>query len=534
MSTSQPAGEIQSAGEIIEDLRQRCAWLEQQNAELSAKLHWFEEQFQLARQRQFGASSERTLPGEQPLLFNEAEVEAAQVPAAPEPTLETITYRRRKARARREALLHELPVETIHHRLPEAEQICPVCGGPLHEMSTQVRQELHIIPAQAKVVEHVRHIYGCRRCEREEIAATIIPAPAPAAVIPGSLASPAAVAHVMTQKFVEGLPLYRQEQQFQRLGLALSRQTLANWMVTASDRWLSPLYERMHHHLLKQEILHADETTLQVLHEPGRAAQTQSYLWLYRTGREGPPIILFEYQPTRGGEHPRKFLSGFRGYLHVDGYAGYDGLTNVTLVGCWAHARRKFTDALKALPASIRAAPTVAQEGLEFCNRLFAIEQALAEMTPAERYAARLERSLPVLNEFQAWLERQAACTLPKSLLGQAVEYCRNQWAKLKGFLLDGRLEISNNRSERSIKPFVIGRKNWLFANTPRGARSSAVIYSLVETAKENDLNPFAYLSYLFEQLPNMDITAPALLDQLLPWSANLPATCRVPERPTA
>ena len=278
----------QPADATVEDLRQRCARLEQQNVELTAKLHWFEEQFQLARHRQFGASSERSVPEQQSLLFNEAEVEASATPAVPEPTVETITYRRRKARGRREAMLRELPVETIEHRLPESEQVCSSCGGPLHEMSTEVRQELAIVPAQVKVVKHVRYIYGCRRCEREEITPTIVPAPAPAAVIPGSLASASAVAHVMVQKFVEGLPLYRQEQQFQRLGLALSRQTLANWMVTTSERWLSPLYERMHHHLLKRDILHADETTLQVLHEPGRAAQTQSSIWLYRTaGRAG-------------------------------------------------------------------------------------------------------------------------------------------------------------------------------------------------------------------------------------------------------
>ena len=311
----------------------------------------------------------------------------------------------------------------------------------------------------------------------------------------------------MTQKFVEGMPLYRQEQQFERLGIALSRQTLANWVPIASDRWLSPLYERMHFHLLQHDILHADETTLQVLHEPGRAAQTQSYLWLYRTGRGGPPIVLFEYQPTRSGEHPREFLKGFSGYLHVDGYGGYDQLPNVTLVGCWAHARRKFDEALKALPASARTKPVAAREGLEFCNRLFAIERDLSGVTPEEWHAARLERSGPVLDEFHAWLEQQASYALQKSFFGQAVQYCLNQWEKLTAFLKDGRLELDNNRSERSIKPFVIGRKNWLFANTPRGARSSSIIYSVVETEKENGLNPFAYLTYLFEQLPNVDVT---------------------------
>lgn len=332
----------------------------------------------------------------------------------------------------------------------------------------------------------------------------------------------------MNQKYVEGMPLYRQEQQFARLGIELSRQTLANWMLYGANEWLTPLYDRMHHHLLKQDILHADETTLQVLHEPGRAAETDSYMWLYRTGRLGPPIILYDYQETRGGQHPRKFLTGFKGYLHVDGYGGYNELPDVTLVGCWSHARRKFDEALKALPAANRSAPVAAKEGLEFCNRLFAIERDLKEATPKERYEKRLARSHPVLDAFLAWLHKQSSQVLPKSAFGKAINYCLNQWDKLVAFLQDGRLEIDNNRSERSIKPFVIGRKNWLFSNTPRGARASATIYSIVETAKENGLNPFQYLSYLFEKLPNIDIKDENTLDTFLPWSESLPSICKV------
>jgi hypothetical protein len=331
----------------------------------------------------------------------------------------------------------------------------------------------------------------------------------------------------MDQKYVQGMPLYRQEEQLARLGIELSRQTMANWILSAADKWLKPLYNRMHVLLLERDILYADETTLQVLHEPGRAAQTQSYLWLYRTGNIGPPIILYEYQTSRSSDHPKKFLFGFKGYLHVDGYAGYNGLPNVTLVGCWAHARRKFDEALKALPDTKRPAAVAAQEGLEFCNRLFAIERDLKDLKPYERYLKRLERSRPVLDAFWAWLNQLSPQVLPKSALGQAVNYCLSQWDKLLAFLLDGRLEISNNRSERSIKPFVIGRKNWLFANTPRGAQASATIYSIVETAKENGLNPFRYLTYLFETLPNMDITEPTVLDQVLPWSKSIPAICR-------
>lgn len=510
----------------LEELKQRCALLEQQNAELTTKLNWFMEQFRLSKQHQYGASSERTdAESRQLLLFNEAEVNAH--PLLAEPKIETITYNRKKQQGQREKMLKDLPVETVEYRLASEEQVCSCCGGPLHEMSTEVRQELKIIPAQVKVVKHVQHVYACRQCEHENITTPIVTAPMPKPVLPGSLVSPSAMAFIMSQKYVMGLPLYRQEQELARLGIELSRQTLANWMLYGANNWLSLLYDRMHQHLLKQDILHADETTLQVLNEPGRAAETQSYLWLYRTGRMGPHIILYEYQQTRGGQHPREFLSGFRGFLHVDGYAGYNGLQNVKLVGCMAHARRKFDEALKALPDSKRSAAVVAKEGLEFCNRLFTIEDKLEKATPDERYEIRKLRSRPVLDAFFTWLNTQQAQVLPKSAFGQAINYCLSQWTKLEAFMQDGRLEIHNNRSERSIKPFVMGRKAWLFANTPRGARASAIAYSMVETAKENGLNPFNYLCYIFEKLPNVDTKDPDVLDSLLPWSETIPTSCR-------
>jgi transposase len=509
----------------IEELQQKNTKLEKQVADLTAKVTWFEEQFRLGQQKRFGASSEKTNP-DQLELFNEVESEAD--PSIKEPTVETITYHRKKQSGQREAMIESLPVETIEYRLSEEEQNCSCCGGALHEMSTEIRQELKIVPAEVKVVKHVRYVYACRRCEREEIQTPIVTATMPQPVYPGSLASSSIMAYIMSQKYVESMPLYRQEQQFARFGVLLSRQTLANWMIHGADKWLSMLYNRMHDHLLKQDILHADETTLQVLREPGRSAEITSYLWLYRTGREGPPIIVYDYQKTRAGEHPREFLSHFSGYLHVDGYAGYHKVTDVTLVGCWAHARRKFDEALKALPNSKPSASVTAKEGLDFCNRLFAIERDLKDSTPEERTIIRLERSRPILDTFSAWLRTQRSRVLPKSALGVAIIYCLNQWNKLEAFMKDGRLEIDNNRSERSIKPFVIGRKNWMFANTPRGARASAIIYSIIETAKENGLNPFPYLTYLFDKLPQLeDLKDLNALDKLLPWSQTLPLTCR-------
>lgn len=488
--------------------------------ELTAKLKWFEEQFRLSQQRRFGASSEKTNP-DQLDFFDEAEKEA--VSTLEEPTVETITYKRRKKSGHRDAVLEDLPVEVIEYDLPESEQICSCCGHPLHKMSVEVRRELKIIPVQVKVVKHVRHVYACRNCEREAISTPIITAPMPAPIIPGSLASPSIVAHIMSQKYVEGMPLYRQEKYFERLGIELKRQNLANWMIKCSDKWLSLLYDRLKFHLLKRDILHADETELQVLNEPGRAAGTTSYMWLYRTGAESPSIVMYQYQTTRASKHPKNFLSSFKGYLQVDGYQGYNGLENVTLVGCWAHARRKFDEAIKALPASQKSKPVLAQEGLDFCNSLFKIEREIIDLSFEDRYKMRFKRSQPILDAFWSWLKIQKPRVLPKSAFGQAIGYSLNQRDKLITFMEDGRLEIDNNRAERAIKPFVIGRKNWLFANTSKGAQASAIIYSIIETSKENGLNPYEYLKYIFEQLPNVDVKNLETLDFLLPWSATLP-----------
>ena len=517
---------IANSSNLITDLEQRCLQLELKNAELAATVKWWEERYSLAQKRKFATSSEKS-DSTQLSLFNEAEQEAQ--PLLVEPTLEKITYERRKKQpGQREALLKDLPVKTIMYTLPAAEQVCSCCGGKLHEMRTEIRQELEIIPAKVNVVQHVRQVYACRKCQQEGTSTPIITAPMPAPVLKGSLVSPSTMAHVMNQKYVDGLPLYRQEQQFARLGLKLSRQTLANWVLHGADKWLIHLYNRLHQQLIKQDVLHADETTLQVLHEPGRAAKSKSYLWLYRTGRDGPPIVLYDYQETRAGYNPKKFLNGYKGYLHVDGYAGYHLVENVTLVGCWAHARRESDEALKVLPKDIRGRKTAAREGLDFCNRLFAIERDLQELTPEKRYEARIKHSRPVLDAFLAWLKEQATQALPKSAFGKAVNYCLNQWSKLEAFMQDGRLEISSNRGERSVKPVVIGRKNFLFCNTSRGAKASAIIYSIVETAKENGLNPYEYLKHLFTTLPNIDVTNMAVIDELLPYSTSLPASCRV------
>lgn len=516
-----------TSNETIEYYKVQNEKLEMEKESLEAKLKWYEEQFRLSQQRRFGASSEKT-DSDQLSLFNEAE--ATTDSTIEEPTVETITYQRKKQRNQRDQKLENLPTETIEYRLSDKEQVCSCCGGNLHDMSTEVRKELKVIPAQVKVVEHVRHVYSCRHCEHHEIETPIVTARMPEPVFPGSLASPSAMAYIMTQKYVESMPLYRQEKHLERFGVFIPRQTLANWMVYGANTWLELIYNEMHAQLVELNIAHADETTLQVLSEPERPATSTSYMWLYRSGRADMPIVLYDYQQTRAGKHPRRFLEGFQGYLHVDGYPGYNGLPDIVLVGCWAHARRKFTEALQALPESAATTAVKAKEGLAFCNNLFDIERDLQDVSPQERYKKRLERSQPVLEAFLAWLQEQTPRVLPKSALGKAIKYCRKQWEQLEAFLKDGRLEIDNNRAERSIKPFVLGRKNWLFSNTAKGARSSAIIYSIVETAKENGLNPFNYLNYLFEELPNMDTTDKEQMAQFLPWSSTLPEECHVPK----
>lgn len=511
------------------DLRTANQQLASENRNLKAEIYWLKEQLGLAKHRLYAPTSEKSAPGQEALLFNEAE--ACIDAAPPEPEQETITYSRRKSRGPRQLDLEALLVEDIHYDLPEEERVCPQCEGPMHQMGEEIRQEINIIPAKFVVERHIRAKYSCRHCNRNEIKTPIKTALAPNPAFPGSLASPSAVAFIMSQKFVEGLPLYRQEQNLQRQGLQLSRQTMANWMISGAN-WLETIFDRMHTLLRLRKTAHADETVLQVLKEPGRAAQSESRMWLYRSGREGPPIVLYEYQMTREGKHPRNFLEGFFGFLHVDGYIGYEGIAGITLAGCWAHVRRKFVEAINVLPLlAKKRSDTPAHAGLEYCNALFRIERDLHDVTPEERLAGRMARSQPIVEKFRTWLDEMEAKVLPKSLLGTAIGYARNQWAKLIVFLTDGRLELDNNRAERAIKPFVIGRKNWLFSNTPGGAKASAIIYSIIETAKENDLNPLAYLTYLFEQLPNINRKDMAAVDLLLPWAAAVQAKFHVPSK---
>ena len=285
----------------------------------------------------------------------------------------------------------------------------------------------------------------------------------------------------------------------------------SNWLIKASEDWLEPIYDALKRRLVAHHVLHADETTLQVLHEPGKTAQSKSYMWLYRTSGDAKhPIVLYEYQPSRSHQYPEAFLRDFTGYLHADGYEGYHKLPDsVTVVGCWAHLRRKFDEALKALPEKDREG-SIALRGKRYCDRLFELERGFADLSPEKRYEKRLEFSKSLMEKFFAWVSSCNAA--PKFPVDKAAYYALSQRKYLERFLLDGRLELSNNRAERGIKPFVIDRKNFLFANTPRGAKASAIVFSLIETAKENGLNPFDYLMHVLNNAPNG-----CTVDDLLP-----------------
>lgn len=472
-------------------------------AELELLVKYYEEQLRLSKHRRFGSSSEKS-EYDQLSLFNEAESTADANVAEPELSEIKRHYRKRR-RLVNDTLPENIPIEIVEHDLPTEEQICPECGGNMHVMGREKRRELKIIPAKVVIVEHVRKVYACRDCETDSCGVPIKKAPIDNPVIKGSFASPEAIAHIMVQKFVMGSPLYRQEQDWKRQGIAISRQTMSNWLLKATEDWLMPIYDLLKELLCMHEVLHADETTLQVLKEPSKTAQSKSYMWLYRTGCDSSmPIVLYEYQPDRKAKRPTEFLADFKGYLHTDGYNVYHGLPDdIVVVGCFAHARRKWDEALKSMAKSDRAGSQVLR-GKRFCDRLFELEREFADLSHEERYLKRQELSKPALDEFGAWLN--ALHYTPKSILGNAAHYTLSQWKYLERYLLDGRLELSNNRAERSIKPFVIDRKNFLFANTPRGAKASAVMFSIIETAKENKLDPFAYLTYIFKNAPNWDI----------------------------
>jgi transposase len=481
----------------------------------------------LLRKEKFGSSSEKTpkhIDG-QLSLFNEAELEADT--SAPEPIHREVKgYVRTDKRTKREQLIKDLPVREILCESAPEDQYCLQCNTALKPIGKEtVREELEYIPAKLQIVRYIRMAYECPKCKHTDHP-YIQKALTPSSLMNHSLASPSSVANVMYQKYVNSVPLYRQEKDWERLGIALTRATMANWVIRCSEDYFTPIVDHLRNELLKRDIVHCDETPVQVLKENGKKPQTKSYMWLYRTGNDSKvPVILYDYQPSRNGDHAADFLKDFKGYVHSDGYSGYNKLNGIIRCGCWAHLRRKFEEAIPGRRA--KDAPlTSAEIGRDYCNRLFKIEEGLADLLPEERHCRRLELEKPVLEVFWCWLEKLTF--LNGSALGKAVTYAKNQKPYMENYLLDGRCSISNNAAERSIRPFTIGRKNWLFSDTPKGASASAAIYSIVETAKANKLNVYTYLEYLLLYMPDSDWqNHPENLENLMPWSEAVQAECK-------
>ena len=520
-----------------DELKQNIIELTTQVESQKQKIQWLQEQFNLLQQKRFGASSEKDMTdGDQMSLFNEAEWTADEAEGEiPEPDMAKVAPpKKTKTKGGKLRMVSGLPKETIDFRLSKEEQICPECGEKLTEVRKTIRRELIVIPAQVKVREYIDAVYACRNCQKNGIENPMHTGKAPKPLLENSLASASFVSDIMKKKFVDGMPIYRQEADLKRKGIRLTRQTMSNWVIRCSEKYLQGVYDILKEELLKREIIQADETTVQVLSEPGKAPATDSFMWLYRSGEWDPQsqIILYEYQDNRRKENPENFLGDFNGYLQTDGYAGYNSVTKrekdpAVSVGCWAHARRFFCDASKAIKKrNSEVSTTNIDKAIAYADRIFAIERdsGLAKKTPQERMQIRKEKTLPVLDEYFKWIRSFDPDHIIKGKFRDGIVYSQNQEEALRAFLLDGRLQCSNNAAERSIKPFVISRKNFLFCKTPSGAKATATVFSLIETAKANGLDPFKYLVYIFEKLSQDEDYD---LEQLMPWTEAVADTCK-------
>lgn len=481
----------------------------------------------LLRKKLFGSSSEkRTLdiPG-QLNLFNEAEME--QDPAAAkaeelEASLPDKAGKKRKARTTDAERFKGIPVQKKYLDLDDGEKACPVCNTALEEIGEEfVRRELVFIPAKLKVYEYYSKNYTCPECSKRDLPVIKKGKDGKPHMLYG-MASAGTVAWVMYQKFCNGLPYCRQEKDWKQYGAAITRATMANWVIHNSEAFFLPMYEYFHRKLLERGFAMADETPLQVLHEPGRRAQTKSYMWLFRSGEDGgQPIVLYKYSETRAGDNAVDFLHGFKGYLMCDGYSGYNKVPDAKRTACWAHIRRYLTDAIPKGKELNYAQPSV--QGIMYINQLFHLEDVIkAKYTSFDAIKkARLEKEKPIVEGFLSWLDNQSP--VRGSRMDKAVTYIQNRRPYLATYLEDGRCSFSNNLSENAIRPFTVGRKNWLFCDTPNGAQASAIVYTMVEMAKVNGVNVYHYLTYLLEKLPN-DRMSDEELELLAPWNENVKA----------
>lgn len=521
--------------ETIADLRATIKALQATIANLNETLDEF-------KRKLFGTSSEKASRASR-----DDTQEAAPIEEQPPEEATTVKEhtRTRKKKSVRADLYEALPVKEVHCDVPETERLCPDCDTPMEHLGYKfVREELRVTPAKVVRVRYMQETLVCPVCRKED-ETTIKAAKTPTPLLVHSPASPDMVAMVMYQKSFLHLPFYRQSKDWSQKGVPVPRETAANWYNTCSLKYLFPIYEVLHRELLKREVIHADEVPCQVLHEEGKAAASKSYMWIYLSGTDGlPPIVLYDYQPGRKGDYPMEFLSGFTGMLHCDGYSAYGRIEDVVLVCCLAHCRRKFFEAVpkarqkklklldinseQEIPAPKEGTASddtllPAEKGVVFCNRLFFLERLYKDLPAEERKRKRQEKEPAVWDEFWGWLD-----TLDPtggSKLEKAVNYARNHRETLMNYLLDGRCEISNNAAERRAKSYVTGRKNFLFHDTVDGANASAVVLSLVETAKANCLNIYQYLYTLLLYMPDYK-EEPAGIEQLMPWSSFIKERC--------
>lgn len=488
----------------------------------------FAEKLAVMQANQFGRKSEKLDLEGQESFFNEMEAESNVLAAEPE--MEEITgYKRKRPAGKRAEDLKNFPVRVVNHELSE-DELTDIFGSKgWKRLPDQVYRKLEMRPAVYEVLEHHVAVYAGKDNQ------TIVKAKHPAELLPNSIATPSLVAAVMNAKYTNAMPLYRICQEFERNDVMIPRQTLANWVIRSAERYLSLIYDEMRKELCKGHIIQADETTVKVSKD-GRAAGSESYMWLYRTGEynDSTPIVLYEYQKTRSAEHPQKFLKDFSGILVCDGYSAYHKLDKeneqIRVANCWAHARRRYANALKAFkgPNKQAAKKTLAHKALTMIAKIYEEDEKGAKKPPEARKEHRQQKVLPLVEAYFSWVNEHKDEVLPKSETGEGFTYSLNQRKYLEVFLEDGSVPLDNSASERAIRPFTVGRKNWQIIDTVHGATASAIIYSLVETAKANNLKPYEYLKHLLTEVPRrVDDTDTTFLTDLLPWSPQLPQICR-------
>lgn len=512
---------IRSQTELIKSLQKTIDQNSTAYSKLQEEFRVLKEQNDFLMKKLFGKSSEKRvldIPG-QLNLFNEAEVEAAQ---SPEEEPEERVVKTRKKKPSQKNQFSGIPVRKVVIPLDPEKQICPECGAQMELIGEEYsRREVIFIPAKCEVIEYYTQSYRCPNCgdgtDGSETS-VIVKSNAPEALIPHSPVSSSIVAWAMYQKFVNSVPFYRQEKDWRQYGAPFSRATLAHITIKCAERYFRPLYDYFHRELLKRSFAMADETRIQVLHEENRRPETQSFMWLFRSGEDGlPTIILYGYTQTRHGDHAADFLKGFTGYLETDGYQGYNKVSGVKRCSCWAHIRRYFIDAVPKGKAFDYSQPAV--QGVQYCDRLFRLEDYVNSHFPGnyeKRKQYRLEKEKPVLEAFWSWLNQLTP--VRNSRLDKAVTYVKNQWPGAQTYLEDGRCSFTNNLSENAIRPFTVGRKNWLFSDTVAGAEASSVVYTMVEMAKAHGLNIYDYLKFVLDNRPDEN-WSDEQLETLAPWN---------------